>query len=1069
MDKKISWMRCLKLIMIILLAGALVGGSGVFSYAGEAETTEEEIFPRPSENGRLSVKGTKLVDESGEEVILKGVSLHGITWYPDFINANCFRQVSQEWEANLIRVPVYSEEYVKKREECLTLARKAIDTAIAEDMYVLLDWHILEDKDPNIHIEEAKDMFDTLCAEYADVPNVIYEICNEPNGETTWSDIRDYAYQVIPLIRGYSPDSVIVVGTPDYSKNLTTAARNILEFDNIMYALHFYAGTHREDLRRELITANSQGLPVFVTECGLSEASGDGEADFDSAASWFSLMDDFKISYTVWSFSNKNETSALLLPKYDPVNPITDQDLTRTGLWVRSLLQGEDPRSIQVAPETTGRSKLPAWLVNPFETENLNVAKAWPVMALGVLIFLLICSAVVEYLTLKRKKGVHTYDDLFGKESGLTKKEILQQLLYRGVIILSLFFSLLYITWRIRFSIPFGSGALAIGGNILLLIVEVLGLIESVILYRNLMKMRRHPLPEIADDEFPDVDIFIATYNEPADLLSKTVNGCLHLKYPDKSKVHIWLCDDNRRAEIRKLAENMGVGYFDRPDNKGAKAGNLNHALGLTSAPYVITLDADMIPRSNFLLATIPYFVNAKKLSEERPEDDRIRLGLLQTPQSFYTPDVFQHALYAETNTPNEQDFFYRTIEVAKTGSNSVIYGGSNTVISREALDAIGGFYTESITEDFATGLLIESAGFVSLALPEPLASGMTPYTYKEHIQQRKRWGRGVIATARQLHLLTRPGLTFSQRASYWSSVIYWYSPIKNMIYLISPLLFATFAIPVFKCGWLDLMMYWFPMFIMQDICLRVFSGNAVSLKWSGIYETSVMPHLFMPVIKEALGISAKVFEVTDKGKSDKRHGADIRSMIPFLVLIALSVIGIIRSIYVFTVIKALGVAVLLFWLIRNTYFLLMSVFLIDGRDSDKEDVLVKDAEFVKVKKASDDGTDIVDEGVTTLMTEHSIKVYLDENRDLNIGDRVDITITRDGDPVTFGGVVTGITYSRYGGACVYSIEITDFRDAFMEYQQILYDRVPTLPQTLANDNGIIVHMMKNIAYRILR
>ena len=141
----------------------------------------------------------------------------------------------------------------------------------------------------------------------------------------------------------------------------------------------------------------------------------------------------------------------------------------------------------------------------------------------------------------------------------------------------------------------------------------------------------------------------------------RTVNGCVHLKYPDPKKVHIWICDDNRRGEMRALAEEMGVGYFDRPDNKGAKAGNLNHALSLTSAPYVVTLDADMIPKSDFLLKTIPYFVDAEERNRKLPEDKRMPLGLLQTPQCFYDPDVFQHALYSEKRVPNEQDFFYRT------------------------------------------------------------------------------------------------------------------------------------------------------------------------------------------------------------------------------------------------------------------------------------------------------------------------------------------------------------------------------------------------------------------------
>ena len=567
--------------------------------------------------------------------------------------------------------------------------------------------------------------------------------------------------------------------------------------------------------------------------------------------------------------------------------------------------------------------------------------------------------------------------------------------------------------------------------------------------------------------EFPDVDIFISTYNEPPEILRKTIIGCKHMEYPNKNKVHIWLCDDNRRPEMRQLAKEMGIGYFDRPDNKGAKAGNLNHALGLTSAPYVITLDADMIPRSCFLMNTIPYFADAKKRSEKLPEGEKIRLGLLQTPQCFYTPDVFQFGLYSEKTAPNEQDFFYRTIEVAKTSTNSVIYGGSNTIIAREALDAIGGFYTGSITEDFATGMLIESAGFVSLATGEPLASGMTPHTYKEHIQQRKRWGRGVISTGKKLHLLKRKGLSLTQKLSYLSSVVYWYSPLKNLIYLISPLFFACFAIPVFKCGWLDLLIYWLPMFIMQDVALRIFSGNAVSLKWSGIYETSVMPHLLFPVLKETFGITTAVFEVTDKSKKDSRRHTDIRTMIPFLILIALCTFGIIRSIYVLTVIKAVGIFVLLFWLIRNTYFLVMSVFLVDGRDGDSDDVNVIDAEPVTISVEGDPDKKVF-EGITTYMTSHSLKVFMDDSEGFKIGDRMNVVLTSDNVTADLKCFTTSITSLRRKDSCVLGLEIMNLPEVLDEYNEILYDRIPTLPQSLTRDYGIVNHMLRNIAYRIL-
>ncbi len=1031
-------------------------GSGPYAHA------------RPSVNGQLSVVGTELVDKNGTPVQLKGLSTHGLTWFPDFISDSIFSQVSKEWDCNLIRLPMYSDIYCDEgKEPSLSLLKKGVDAAIANDMYVMVDWHILNDNDPNINISEAITFFDMISKEYANFPNIIYEICNEPNGETSWEDVYNYSNKVIPVIRANSPGAVILVGTTTYDRDLIIASRNPLSYDNVMYVLHFYTATHRSDLQGELLEALDRGLPVFISECGISEASGDGAIDYESAQKWFSILDEHGISYAVWSLSNKDESSAMLKPDYDPKTPMTDDALTPVGVWIKALVGGQDPSQIQ-APAPASDSILPTWLAQSLTQRDIMNAKSWPrnaiIIFLGeIVVFILIL--VTRHFSKRMHK---TYDNVehLGEPIKYSTTEMLWSLTKRLVLLLSVFFTLMYLHWRITRSIPKNYGPIAIAANLILLAVEIFGFFESLILYMNLISYKEHPLPEIKDEEFPEVDIFIATYNEPADLLKKTINACNHLQYPDKSKVHVWLCDDNRRSEMRKLAESMGVGYFDRPDNKGAKAGNLNHALSLTKAPYVVTLDADMLVKSDFLIKTIPYFVDADKRSEKASRDDKIRLGILQTPQCFYEPDIFQHALYSEKTAPNEQDFFYRTIEVAKTSTNSVIYGGSNTVISRKALESIGGFYTESITEDFATGLLIESNGFVSLALPEPLASGKTPDTFKEHIQQRVRWGRGVISTARQLHLFRRPGLSLAQRLSYWSSVVYWYSPIKSLIYILSPLVFAVFAIPVFACSWSDLLIFWLPMFIMQDQCLRAYSGNAVSLKWSGIYETSVMPFLLVPVIKEFFGITTKKFMVTDKSAKKGKRKTDTRSMVPYLILIALSVIGIIRTLFIIKGWQSLGLFILLLWIIRNLYFLTMSLFLVDGRDLDSDEVHVVDAEMVSLTRKSDDFS--VD-GITTFLTEHNIKIYLDEAGSLDVGDKVIVEVGMGEVPTTLDCVVTGITPSRTGVSAVYSVEILDYMGTENEYLQILYDRVPTLPQSLHRDYGIVAHLLINIAHRILR
>ncbi len=1034
------------LLAVLFCLVSLFFSFGVSAKDASVSTT------RPSISGRLHVAGPHLLDQNGNRAVLRGVSTHGITWYPDFINADFVNTLSEDWDSNIIRLAVYSDVYVKEnRQEILQLVKKGIDNAIKADMYVLVDWHTLTEHDPNVYREEAKEFFEAICNAYPNDPHIIYEICNEPNGETTWSDIRDYANVMIPFIRYYSPDSVILVGTPNYDRNLMAAARYPLEYENLMYVLHFYAATHKKDLRHELVDAISRRVPIFISECGLSESSGDDKIDFDSAARWFKILNENDISYCIWSFSNKDEASAITKSNYDPKTPFTDDALTGYGKWAREVIRGRDPYFIPAFDVSVDRSPLD-WILRTLRPDEALSVLSWPFILLCgggtlavVLFFYLIYKAV-------RKNRQETYDTLYG-----AKQNTALAALRTIALLISIFFTLCYLIWRVRFSVPVESGWFAIAANIILLLVEVLGFFESVILYVHLMNMKGHPLPEIADDEYPEVDIFIATYNEPEELLRRTLNGCNHLEYPDKSKVHIWLCDDNRRPSMRALAREMGVGYFDRPDNKGAKAGNLNNALSQTSAPYIVTFDADMIPMSKFLMKTIPYFVHADKL------------GFVQTPQCFYQPDVFQHALYAEKTAPNEQDFFYRTVEVAKVASNSVIYGGSNTVISRRALDAIGGFYTESITEDFATGLLIESSGFVSLAIPEPLASGMTPNDYAEHLQQRRRWGRGVIGTARKLKIMFRPGLTMAQRLSYLSSTIYWLSPIKTMIYILSPLLFATFAVPVFQCSWADLVLYWVPMFIMQSICLRIMSKGSISLKWSGIYETTVMPHLLLPIILELCGISAKVFEVTTKGGTKARKKRDKRISRPFIILIVLSVIGIFRSLFVLYLTGAVGIVVLLFWIIRNMYYMIMALFLIGGRDSDTEPVRVIDAESILLqrnKKAKPVGP--VMEGITTYLTEHGMKIFLDDPVDLEIGDHVSIDIENETAKATVKGVLTGKHIPRSSASCIYSVELTDMEKYPYEYWQILYDRIPTLPQSLKRDMGIIRHILVNIAHRIL-
>ena len=230
---------------------------------------------RPSVNGALHVEGTSLADASGNAVQLRGVSTHRLTWFPEYVDPSLFRKISEDWSCNLIRLAMYSELYCgEEREGSLALMRKGIDTAIEADMYVLVDWHILNDSDPNQHTEEAAAFFGLISEEYASTPNLIYEICNEPNGDTDWGDVLRYAREVIPVIRRNAPEAVVVVGTPEYDRNLGGPALRPLPFGNVMVVLHFYAATHGEGLMGELSAAVEAGGSILPPPRSGSPISG---------------------------------------------------------------------------------------------------------------------------------------------------------------------------------------------------------------------------------------------------------------------------------------------------------------------------------------------------------------------------------------------------------------------------------------------------------------------------------------------------------------------------------------------------------------------------------------------------------------------------------------------------------------------------------------------------------------------------------------------------------------------------------------------------------------------------
>ena len=294
--------------------------------------------------GRLQVSGTKLTDESGNIIQLRGVSTHGISWFPDYVNYDAFATLRDDWGANVVRIAMYPEEYNGylsggDKDSLKQIIDNGVNYATELGMYVIIDWHVLNYA-PSRHTQEACDFFAEMASKYSGHDNVIYEICNEPVGADWNSDIKPYAETVIGTIRKYDDHALILVGTNTWSQDVDSVVGNTLDDGNVMYVAHFYAGTHKENIRNKISTALNAGVPVFISECSICDASGNGGIDYASASEWLDFMNSNQLSFIAWSLSNKAETSALISSGCSAKSGWSDGDLSETGRWFKSAISG---------------------------------------------------------------------------------------------------------------------------------------------------------------------------------------------------------------------------------------------------------------------------------------------------------------------------------------------------------------------------------------------------------------------------------------------------------------------------------------------------------------------------------------------------------------------------------------------------------------------------------------------------------------------------------------------------------------------------------------------------------
>lgn len=298
-------------------------------------------------NGRLKVIGTNLCNENGEPVQLRGMSTHGISWFPRYTNAAAL-QTLKNYGANVIRLAVYSEQndsYTYEKEENLNYLYTAIENALSVNMYAIVDWHVLQDKNPHTYKEQAKEFFQEISAHYGNELGIIYEICNEPNGDTTWNEIVSYANEIIPIIRKNAPDSIIIVGTPDFSFDVEDVLNNPLNYGNIMYTFHnyvdvTYSSTDDMNWMEKKLQLN---IPVFVTEWGITDNDTGASLYEDRALRFVEFMESNNISWCMWSISNKDELYSMIKNSCNKYSDWTETDLTFSGkIAVKALKAGSN-------------------------------------------------------------------------------------------------------------------------------------------------------------------------------------------------------------------------------------------------------------------------------------------------------------------------------------------------------------------------------------------------------------------------------------------------------------------------------------------------------------------------------------------------------------------------------------------------------------------------------------------------------------------------------------------------------------------------------------------------------
>ncbi len=420
----------------------------------------------------------------------------------------------------------------------------------------------------------------------------------------------------------------------------------------------------------------------------------------------------------------------------------------------------------------------------------------------------------------------------------------------------------------------------------MLLLAESYAFVVLVLGYLQMLwPLRRVPVPLPDDTEdWPAVDLLIPTYNEPLSVVRFTALAAMNIDWP-ADKLNVYILDDGRRDEFRAFAEEAGVGYMTRDDNRHAKAGNINRALDRLDSPFVAVFDSDHVPTRSFLQVTMGWFLRDQKL------------GMLQTPHHFYSPDPFERNLNQFRTIPNEGELFYGIVQDGNDFWNATFFCGSCAVLRRSALDEIGGVAVETVTEDAHTSLRMQTQGWNTAYINIPQAAGLATERLSGHVKQRIRWARGMVQILRIENPLFAPGLKPAQRLCYFNAMSHFLYALPRLIFLTAPLIYLIFGATNIPGYWAAILAYAVPHLVLSNLTNSRVQGQHRHSFWNEIYETVLAPYIFLPTLLALVAPKFGKFNVTAKGGVVNEDFFDARIARPTLFLLACNIFGLLCAI----------------------------------------------------------------------------------------------------------------------------------------------------------------------------